>query len=1046
MADFSSELGSGLKNRLVPNESALDRKIDFQREKFLKGIRTTRSGKKEDPTYISFRFIFDFAESGLLEEETFLPVSPLFRGMDQKDGIRNGLPDFTDRINEFLDSEQARKTEGKFQEEALIDALLNIDGGFSSSIDFFYGTKLKEQSRRNALYSSHGGFAYMGAEAFLRTKSSKRGDMIKAFKSGLRHINQNSPWYFQSLSGLNTLVSSSIPRYGKPTGKSSRTGELTISCLESIDMRISALAELYRKAVYDYTHHRVMLPENLRKFRMWVVITEIRNIQMDIDANDILNPFSIPAAAKIANIVSNFNSQTGLLDSTEKLLNKSTRPDLQAVGSNDISSNLYSLQPYVYIYQLDQCEFDFDSTHPSFDTINNSGGQMVSTSFKINVGRVKDYKIQFSELGEYKDNNSIKGMIISDVWGNAEQGYTLMDYDKSSGLNDLEFDSVANPGDYFADLASNFISNTVSTIKDEAVSFLQSTLLGNIYGFQPSELVQNSRDLFSLVNGLKDGVPNPFRKSDPQSAGLGGPGQRQYPRINEDLYPPNNGIQPGTDLGNVINEPQPNNQEINTDVYSGVPGTDLGRPSREYPSIRSDEYSGTPGGDLGVPDRIYSTIRDDSYPTNPGVDLGLPERTYPSNNDDQYMDVPGVELGVPDRIYASSRDDLYEGVPGPDLGLPERSYPSNNDDQYENVPGSDLGLPGRVYSTVSSDQYDGVPGTDLGLPDRAYPEVVGDEYSEVPGTDLGKPNRVYEKPAEDKFQNVPGSDLGNPDRVYPGIIQDEYKDVPGSLLGVPSRVYQNPAGDQYQGVPGSDLGLPSRDYKPSVGDEYNSVPGASLGPSSRVYNSPKEDVYNGIPGSDLGLPERRYEGIIGDEYADVPGVSLGPLGRVYDRPNNDLYPTVSGVDLELPQRNYGEITGESEYSGVPGQLLGAPQRIYPKTNFDVYPDNSLPESIGKPNLSPIGEISSRRNIPMPDKLASKDPVYTQSDLDGRSVEERSKKISSLSDVYRSVENDSRSEQIFINNNDPVYKKDNRFNSKQLGRIYPNTDEFGNLII
>jgi len=33
MANFASELGTGLKNRLVPDETSLDRKIDFQREK-----------------------------------------------------------------------------------------------------------------------------------------------------------------------------------------------------------------------------------------------------------------------------------------------------------------------------------------------------------------------------------------------------------------------------------------------------------------------------------------------------------------------------------------------------------------------------------------------------------------------------------------------------------------------------------------------------------------------------------------------------------------------------------------------------------------------------------------------------------------------------------------------------------------------------------------------------------------------------------------------------------------------------------------------------
>jgi hypothetical protein len=80
-------------------------------------------------------------------------------------------------------------------------------------------------------------------------------------------------------------------------------------------MRLSALAELYRKAIYDYTNHRIMLPENLRKFRMWMVITEIRNIQLKQGTlNDVLNPFSIPSVARAAGALDNFNSQTGLID------------------------------------------------------------------------------------------------------------------------------------------------------------------------------------------------------------------------------------------------------------------------------------------------------------------------------------------------------------------------------------------------------------------------------------------------------------------------------------------------------------------------------------------------------------------------------------------------------------------------------------------------------------------------------------------------------------------------------------------------------------
>jgi len=987
MANFGSELGSGLKNRLVPDESALDRKIDFQREKFLKGLKTTRSGKKEDPTYISFRFIFDFGNSSLLEEETFLPISPLFKKME---GV-GGDDDMADRIKQQLSREMGSKN-------LFVDYQLNVDGAYKTNTDFFYGSKLKSENGRRNLFNMQGGVGYLGAQAFLRTRSEKRYQMLKAFGNGIEYLNKNSPWYFQTVSGLNNLVASSIPRYGKAAGKPQRAGELTINCLESIDMRVSALAELYRKAVYDYTHHRVMLPENLRKFRMWIVVTEMRNIQLDFNMSDVLNPFSVPAVAKVANVLSDFNSQTGLLDSTEKFLNRSTRPDLKAGGPGDVQSGLYNLQPYVYIYQLDQCEFDFDSTYPSFDTINNTGGQMVSTSFKIQVGRVKDYKLQFTELNEYKDDNGIKGMIISDTWGGVEN-YTAMDYDLTSGLEKLTFDDKPSAGDYFAQLASNFVTNTVATIKNEAVSFIESKLLGNIYGFQPSQLAQATNDAFSLVNSLKSGIPNPFKKADPQSTGLGGPGQRQYPRVNEDVYltVPEN---PAQNLGNVLGPGAPSGSLGPNDVYGNVPGSDLGLPNRSYPSNNNDQYSTVPGQDLGLPGRVYVQPTDDVYGNVPGSDLGLPDRTYQTNNDDQYSGVPGADLGVPGRVYTPVNSDSYPDVPGSDLGLPNRAYPPANGDEYSNVPGQELGVPGRVYSTPNGDEYLDVPGSDLGLPNRSYPPVNGDEFPDVPGQDLGTPGRVYPQPNGDEYPDTPGQDLGLPNRAYPAAGGDEYSNVPGSDLGVPNRIYPQPILDEYPDTPGQDLGLPNRTYPPSGGDEYTNVPGTDLGAPNRIYPQPSLDEYSDVPGRDLGLPNRTYPPSGGDEYENNPGVNLG-----------------------------------------------VPDRIYPEPNEDVYMDNSLPGSITTRSRLPRELNYTQNSVPPPDPLASKDPVYNNSVQSGTSSINASQNPSTLGDVYPKVPGESLGppERNYMDSNGDEYIQEPQTTQKQLGRVYPTTDQFGNLI-
>jgi hypothetical protein len=75
MSDFSD----GLKSDLKLDKNILNRKIDFSREKFVKGISSTKFGQKEDPTYLHFKFIFDLVLSGIIDPETFLAPSPLFK-------------------------------------------------------------------------------------------------------------------------------------------------------------------------------------------------------------------------------------------------------------------------------------------------------------------------------------------------------------------------------------------------------------------------------------------------------------------------------------------------------------------------------------------------------------------------------------------------------------------------------------------------------------------------------------------------------------------------------------------------------------------------------------------------------------------------------------------------------------------------------------------------------------------------------------------------------------------------------------------------------
>ena len=816
MADFVSDFKASVGDKVLPNGDALKRKIDSKRETWLKGISSTKYGKKEDPTYLHFRFIFDFAESSEMDPETFLAPSPLFKSV-----VKDPIGDV------------------KAQQEAIkngqsIETINAADSSFSTSTDFFYGSKSRINSRAQQGFFNinGGGVGYMGAQNFLAQRSNKRQQMLEAFKKGLRFVNEKCPYYFQSISGLDQLLKVDIKNLHKAGGKAQRTGTLNIECLESIDMRIFALAELYRKAIYDYTYHRVMLPENLRKFRMWLVVSEIRNIQLSYGINDVLNPFSIPSVAQGANFLDSFNTQTGLLDNAAGLLQKSTNKDEDQYGS-------YELGPYAFIYQFDQCEFDFDESYPSFATIDNKGGSAVTNKFKIHVGRVKDYKIQFNSLADImqKDDN-IKSMVLADVWGALAGGktgdYTNYDYDKSDGIASVDFSSEPNPAEAFAQMASNFITNSVADLKDQGVQILQGALLGNIYGLGGINPGAAARSAQSLVNTLRSGIPNPFKDNSPQAQGLGGPGQRQYPEITEDVdeY---KGV-PGAsqqNLGTAYSGNPGNPGTASGDVYANNPGSDLGLPDRQYPKPGGDEYKNVPGSDSGVPGRVYPLVKGDVYLTNPGPDSGLPNRQYPVSSGDEYNDVPGSSLGVPTRLYPEPNDDAYSNNPGSDLGLPDRQYPPINEDAYpdlQSIETNDIGKvypdPSNNYGNISEKEYDDTQVS-------ALDENIGDVYPDT----INKYSEINEKVYKENIE-----------------LQDE-------SLG---EVYKE-----------------SKNVYPSVND-------TAYEDSIRMNSSLNEDVYRNVPGRDLGTPGRNYESINDDQYniSNRP-INVTNIGRVYPGSKNE---------------------------------------------------------------------------------------------------------------------------------------------------------------
>ena len=783
---------------------------DKNRTLFLKGFKLSDQGKNEDPTYLGFKFVFDFGVLPIDPEWGWAP-SPLLR------------------INNYTQGNGA---------------------GMASGLQNPFGQPAYELGGGPIYYSAYN-YLLQREGAFVGTSNQvKRAQALKQFQVLLNDINSNSPWFFQSIDGLNELEKIKItgfqPEGGTDDFNVQRTAgkALTINCLESINLRISALANLYNQAVFDADNMRWLVPRNMRKFTMWIFVTEIRNFyktsrltgsstvlaaldnlsstlttnrnpgsniqvndtgQYSVDGYNLSDPVenvSGNPGNSFTSFVSNVFEQSGVQSDVQAFRNQSDQSGIKPV----------------LIYECQQCEFDFSDSTPLKSSVDNgsSTADPVTQSFKIYVGKVR-MKNQYPNIRVDK-----KPLILAD--GAYQDRTSVYIYDDSLSVGRIA--TLAN------ELITNFTSAAINDLVNEGVnqfvnpllSGVNQSLLGNIYSFNPSQLgrLTNQNGNFgfnnaqNFLNGAAEtGIDNIFKGNlpNPQTMGLGGPQERAYPPISppEDLYPK-------------------------------VPGTDQGVPDRVYPAPGGDVYTNVPGTDLGVPDRVYTAPGGDVYTNVPGTDLGVPDRVYPAPGGDVYGNVPGTDLGVPDRVYPAPGGDVYDKVPGEDLGVPDRAYPAPGGDVYDKVPGSDLGVPDRVYPVPGGDAYANVPGSDLGVPDRNYSSPpLGDAYGTVPGSDLGVPDRIYPQFNEDVYTDTFIPDSLNPEVVYPPSqlqnIGGELRSPENSFSSPPAAVYQAESLSYQRGEIG-------KVYPPTLGDFIidpplnlgNNKPSNKFNPSLGTFN------------------------------------------------------------------------------------------------------------------------------------------------------------------------------------------------------------------
>ena len=122
----------------------------------------------------------------------------------------------------------------------------------------------------NSFNESHRGntaIQYLTSRAgrFKKDNLKSRAIALEKFVKYLSFINSSCPWFFDKITGLNEVV--------PQLNEFSKEKKIEISCMpDAIDMRLTSLLYLYQYACYDDIFMKEIIPENLRKFNMSVII------------------------------------------------------------------------------------------------------------------------------------------------------------------------------------------------------------------------------------------------------------------------------------------------------------------------------------------------------------------------------------------------------------------------------------------------------------------------------------------------------------------------------------------------------------------------------------------------------------------------------------------------------------------------------------------------------------------------------------------------------------------------------------------------------
>ena len=421
----------------------------------------------EDPSFFAFTFGIDKSFSGLFGDPNMMNLRLYDLNTDRNYSVLTYLqnaisPDTNSLLN---DGDLIRKEKNTY---ANLDSLLMYD------------------NERNVIGTKTGSNVNL-------TFGQEWIDMSQ-FVNGFQEIANNHPYMFQSVDGLQDAYKKYYNIH-KDSFLGGNDTKIKIKCLESMDLRMSALFDCYFRAVYNHKYRRMNIPRNLLKFDCWLLVHDLRNVRADhTDIMTSINGWNKKVTKDIVNHMSTilFKFKNCYFDIEEIGTMLSTISNAEANQTTfEFAFNYTDID--IYINALADFIRGDNERYGDSDNVYHS-------TLDINKLNDESRKIPHTELGNmYEDTFSIGGLLAgigTTILNNATHGMFQPGnvYDKSwAGLLSSMYSSITAAG--VRGILNNSIWQPTSMPNHEVLK------AGNVY-----DDVNNSHDQIVSANVYDDAI------------------------------------------------------------------------------------------------------------------------------------------------------------------------------------------------------------------------------------------------------------------------------------------------------------------------------------------------------------------------------------------------------------------------------------------------------------------------------------------------------------------------------------------------------------